>query len=286
MYNHVRGNTISGGTVWRGQMSYVLQLQCHNVRQMETGDLVFGWTGLLIKTIKKVAHTRLPSVGFRSWSWFLSVSLQVTWVINLAVGCHYFLPGLQLPPQPSRGLLPILLLGEQRRNGCEQFAQDCCYSTASRLRFEPGPSAPESSTLTTRLPSHPIKQYDSLIPCRDLFTLECDGVYMCGRRRTNRRNSELKMVYCRPNNPSFDTFVALWRTGENARQINELKEKSKIKRHKEIWEVIRQTYMLDFLEIKDEFCSCLQTGEKWFHNNLWIIDKTKKKAPNLEESSR
>ena len=27
--------------------------------------------------------------------------------------------------------------------------------TASRLRFEPGPSAPESSTLTTRLPSHP-----------------------------------------------------------------------------------------------------------------------------------
>ena len=26
--------------------------------------------------------------------------------------CHYFLPGLQLPPQPLRGLLPILLLGE------------------------------------------------------------------------------------------------------------------------------------------------------------------------------
>ena len=35
------------------------------------------------------------------------------------------LPGLQLPPQPSRGLLPVLLLGEQRHNGCEQFAQDC-----------------------------------------------------------------------------------------------------------------------------------------------------------------
>ena len=30
--------------------------------------------------------------------------------------------GLQLPPQPLRGLLPILLLGEQRHNGCEQFA--------------------------------------------------------------------------------------------------------------------------------------------------------------------
>ena len=31
----------------------------------------------------------------------------------------------QLLPQPLRGLLPILLLGEPRHNGCEQFAQDC-----------------------------------------------------------------------------------------------------------------------------------------------------------------
>jgi len=35
---------------------------------------------------------------------------------------HYFPPGLQLPPQPLRGLLPVLLLGEQRHNRCEQFA--------------------------------------------------------------------------------------------------------------------------------------------------------------------
>ena len=35
-------------------------------------------------------------------------------------------------------LLPILLLGEQRHNGCEQFAQSC-YPTASLLRFEPRP---------------------------------------------------------------------------------------------------------------------------------------------------
>jgi len=41
---------------------------------------------------------------------------------NPAVGCHYYPPGLQLPPQPLRGLLLILLLGEQRHNGCEQFA--------------------------------------------------------------------------------------------------------------------------------------------------------------------
>ena len=71
---------------------------------------------------KKVTHTRLPSVGFRSWSQFLVVSLRVMRVINPAVGCHYFPPGLQLPSQPLRGLLPISLLGEQRHDGCEQFA--------------------------------------------------------------------------------------------------------------------------------------------------------------------
>jgi len=87
---------------------------------------------------KKVAHTRLPSVGFRSWSWFLAVSLQEKWDINPAVGCNYFPPGLQLPPQPLRWLLPILLFDEQRHNGCDQFAYDC-YPTASRLRFEPRP---------------------------------------------------------------------------------------------------------------------------------------------------
>jgi len=31
-------------------------------------------------------------------------------------------PGLQLPSQPVRGLLPISLLGEQRHDGCEQIA--------------------------------------------------------------------------------------------------------------------------------------------------------------------
>jgi len=72
--------------------------------------------------VKKVAHARLPSAGFRSWSQFLAVSLQVTWVINPAVGCHYLPPSPQLPSQPLKGLLPILLLGEQRHSGCEQFA--------------------------------------------------------------------------------------------------------------------------------------------------------------------
>ena len=43
-------------------------------------------------------------------------------VINPAVGCHYFPPGLQLPSQPLRGLLPMSLLGEQRHDEYEQFA--------------------------------------------------------------------------------------------------------------------------------------------------------------------
>ena len=103
---------------------------------------VIAWTRALYSdagdrptAVKKVAHTRLPSVGFRSWSRFLAVSLQVMWVINpavkvkfshiryralgpelipvyrqsarrwrevnyaiyLAVVCHCFLPGLWLP---------------------------------------------------------------------------------------------------------------------------------------------------------------------------------------------
>jgi len=35
---------------------------------------------------------------------------------------HYFPPGPQLPSQPLRGLPPISLIGEQRHDGCEQFA--------------------------------------------------------------------------------------------------------------------------------------------------------------------
>jgi len=70
----------------------------------------------------KVARTRLPRVVFRSWTQYLAVSLQETWAINRAVGCHYLPPGPQLPLQLSRGLLPVSHLGEQRHDGCKQFA--------------------------------------------------------------------------------------------------------------------------------------------------------------------
>ena len=101
----------------------------------------------------KVAHTRLPSVGFRSWSRFLAVSLQATWVINPAVGCRYFPPGRQLLWQPLRGLLPIRCLVNRGTMGVNILPK-----TVTRQRrgcdLNPGPTAPESSTLTTRLPSH------------------------------------------------------------------------------------------------------------------------------------
>ena len=61
-------------------------------------------------------------VGYRSWSRFFAVSLQVTRVINPAVGCLHFSPGPQSPSQALRGLLPISLLGERWHDGCEQFA--------------------------------------------------------------------------------------------------------------------------------------------------------------------
>ena len=80
-------------------------------------------------------HGPYSTTERRVWSWsrFLAVSLQVMWLINPTVGCHYFPPGLQLHPQHLRGLLPVLLLGEQRHNGCEQFSEDC-YPTESQPR--------------------------------------------------------------------------------------------------------------------------------------------------------
>ena len=48
--------------------------------------------------------------------------LHMAQLMPLLLIASYFPPGPQLPPQPLRWLLPVLLLGEQRHNGCEQFA--------------------------------------------------------------------------------------------------------------------------------------------------------------------
>ena len=110
---HVTGSNIVA------KMAGVFAVIKYNLQQ--TALKVTGDEATMYFIYKKVkaAHTRLPSVGFRSWSRFLAVSLQVTWVTNPAVGCHYTPPGPQLPSHPLRGLLPISLLGDQR---CEQFA--------------------------------------------------------------------------------------------------------------------------------------------------------------------
>jgi len=84
-------------------------------KQVATMHVARGRIAAITLRVKiKIADTRLPSVGLRSWSRLLAVSLQETWVINPAVACHYFPPGPQLPSQPLWGLLPTSLLGEQR----------------------------------------------------------------------------------------------------------------------------------------------------------------------------
>jgi len=91
------------------------------------------WASERLKKVK-VAHTRLPRVGFWGWSRFLAVSLQLTW-LKPGVTFHQ----ARSYPQSLRALLPILLFGTRQCCGCD---------------FNPGPTAPESSMLTTRLPSH------------------------------------------------------------------------------------------------------------------------------------
>jgi len=74
------------------------------------------WTDSRKERFKKMYH--VP----KNVHLFIFCSLQVTWVTNPEVGWQYFPPGQQLPSWPLRGLLPILLLGEQRHDGCKQFA--------------------------------------------------------------------------------------------------------------------------------------------------------------------
>jgi len=98
-------------------------------------------TGSTSKKVK-VAHTRLPSVGFWSWSRFLVVSLQVTWVINPAVGCRYFPPGLQLPPQPLRGCYQFCCLVNRGTMGVNSLPKTVTWQRRG-YDLNLGPSAPE-----------------------------------------------------------------------------------------------------------------------------------------------
>ena len=123
-------------------MAYVRLGQCQKQQQVSY-DMI----------CKKVAHTRLPSVGFRSWYWFLAVSLQVMWAINPVLGCPYFFSRPTVTPAALRRLLPVFAVWWTGTMGVNSMPK-----TVTRHRHEcylnRGPSAPGSSTLTTQLPRH------------------------------------------------------------------------------------------------------------------------------------
>ena len=80
---------------------------------------------LLLYYVKKVARIRLPSVGFPELIPVLGS--QPAGDVSQKPGGRLPLHSARLAvtparPQPLRGLLPISLLGEQRHDGCKQFA--------------------------------------------------------------------------------------------------------------------------------------------------------------------
>ena len=73
------------------------------------------------------------------------------WVINPAVGCHYFPPGLQLPRNPYEGCYQFWCL-VNRGTMCVNSLPETVIRQHRGCDLNPGPSATESSTLTTRHP--------------------------------------------------------------------------------------------------------------------------------------
>ena len=118
--------------------------KCNNAQLMITQRL----GKMMVKV--KVAHTWLPSIGFQSRLRFLAVNLQVMWAINAVVSCHYFLPGLQLPSQPKRGLYQFCWLVNRSTT-----------SVNSLPKTVPDSIAVASSTLTTQLPKKSCKVYQN-----------------------------------------------------------------------------------------------------------------------------
>ena len=118
-------------------------------------------------------------------------------------------PGGRLPllsarpavtPQPLRGLLPVLLLGEQRHSGCEQFASKTVTRQRRDCDLNSGPSAPESSTLTARLPSHRItgsgqKSVESVLGVEEeVFTVGTTSDKVRFEPGVSGRQRELRIV--------------------------------------------------------------------------------------------
>ena len=85
--------------------SVLSQLYQHTYSNAEFIDCAFvhpvGWLGSRVVSVLDSGAVR-PGFKSQPWRWsrFSAVSLQVTWVLNPPVGCHYFPPGMQLPSQP------------------------------------------------------------------------------------------------------------------------------------------------------------------------------------------
>jgi len=95
-----------------------------------------AWSQYTRKKVKR-AHTRLPIVGFRSWSPFLAVSLQVTWVINPAAGCRQ---ACSYPRNPEEGCYQFCCLVNRGMMGVNSL-----FKTVTRQRrvcdLNPSPTA-------------------------------------------------------------------------------------------------------------------------------------------------
>ena len=105
---------------------------------------------------EKAGHTRLPSLGFQSWSRFLAVSLQVTHTRRLTAGvCHTRLTAL-CPGLPgwagTRKVKPIwILLKQETMSG-----SGICWAICK--------SAPRSRQITTPAPHHSVFYKPDALP--------------------------------------------------------------------------------------------------------------------------
>ena len=143
---------------------------------MSIPDIWWIVTPVIIATGKmvKVAHTRLPSIGFRSWSRFLAVSLQEMWVIKRAVGCH-FRQACSYPRSSATSFAAWWTEAQWVWTVCLRLLPD---SVATAI-WTPGPTVPESSTLITQLLSHPITG----IHTHTRLTALCPGLPRCAGTR-------------------------------------------------------------------------------------------------------
>jgi len=94
---------------------------------------------------------------------------------------------------------------------------NCLPKTVTRQRggcdLNPGPSAPESSTLTTRLPSHP-----GTVQSQKTFA---SHKKLCYRRRTARRVVSQNLVNCR--NKLYNKFTTKPSNGVGRLQLTDLR---------------------------------------------------------------